>query len=285
LCLQDEADQLQQQAAQQAQQQMAAAAAGGGSANGSRSTIPAKRRGFSHSSYEEDQRGAPPPPVPLGNSDGNGPDAQFLPNGGAPSAAQAPNSTPSLRTPSPVRNTDMMNTVPLPNILTSPQDAFRPLQTFPEDPSLSSGAGPPGGRVWYDQSFQHALEKMDGSGVQAAQPGPQPPRSGATPEGFSWSALVEGMLDTSPHTPGDFAWLSNSAPDAAANGSAQGLSMQAPPPQQQHRLSNAGMNPPNGVSVNASTSPTASHRDFRPEASLSPGHSVGVTADQTVQPL
>jgi hypothetical protein len=245
-----------------------AAAAAGASTNGARSTVPSKRRNFSTSSYED--RPPPPPPGTI-NTDVNGTgDQQFL-QGNIPSAGPGPNSTPSLRTPSPAR-TDLMSGAPLPTILTSPQDTFRPLQSFPTEEPLSAA----GGRPWFDQPFPHPLDKMDGSSVQVqAAQGAEPPS--ATPEGFSWSALVEGMLDTSPHPAGDFAWLNNTATNAAPpNGPAPPMGLPTAP----------RINPPSNGQV-PGTSPSGSVHDFGPEASLSPSQSGGGIApsDGTVQPL
>lgn len=249
LCLQDEADQLQQQAQQQAQQQLAAAAASGQmGSSGPRPIVPSKRRGFSTSSYDEDR---PEDRAALAAA------TQEYVNG---VAGPGPNSTPS-----PVRGTDLISNVPLPQI--SPQDQFRPLGGFADEMQqahmAAAAAAASGGSVpqWYDpSSFQHALEKMDTPSIpgHTGRSG----TTGATPD-FSWSALVEGMLsEPGPQTPGEFAWLQNQT-----NGSGGTPSSSLMPHQQQ------GSTPGNAnqtTSSNSNMSPSA-QREFRPEMSLSPG--------------
>ncbi|KLT40387.1 hypothetical protein CC85DRAFT_287492 [Cutaneotrichosporon oleaginosum] len=200
LCLQDEADQLAQQAAQQQQQQLAAAAAAGNS-NGAKSTIPAKRRGYS---FEASDR--PPPdrrpslPQGAGSAAPQYLDSASAGTGGPSGSSQAGG---SVQTPSPSHppGTDMVGNVPLPNMM-SPQDSFRsgPMSGFDQEmtsPLNTSGRMP----QWYDPAFQ-----TDQNAQQAPQSVSQ---SAATPEGFSWSALVDGLIDPlhSQSPSGEFAWL------------------------------------------------------------------------------
>ncbi len=205
LCLQDEADQLAQQAAQQQQQQLAAAAAAGNT-NGTKSTIPAKRRGYS---FEATER--PPPDrrqsLPQGAGAGNAA-PQFLDSSSAGTAGPSGSSQAggSVQTPSPNHpppGTDMMGNVPLPNMMQSPQDTFRPGTIPGFDQEMTSPLNT-AGRIpqWYDPAFQ--------ADQGAQQQPPQPvPQTAATPEGFSWSALVDGLIDPlhSQSPQGEFAWL------------------------------------------------------------------------------
>lgn len=129
---------------------------------------------------------------------------------------------------------DMMNAV---HMMTSPVDSFRP-QTLPSI-NENQGAGqmpqpqqqqpppppppqqptPVGNRLWYEQSLGQSNSSSS---------------SGAVPENFSWSALVEGMLDPlhSSGTPQsgnqDFSWLNNHA--ASTPAAPASMSLPAPTP-------------------------------------------------------
>ncbi|BEI80366.1 hypothetical protein CcaverHIS002_0108950 [Cutaneotrichosporon cavernicola] len=232
LCLQDEADQLAQQAAQQQQQQLAAATAVDKS-NPAKSTIPAKRRGYS---FEANER--PPPDrrtsLPQGPGGGNA-TPQFLDGSSAGPAGPSGSSQTgmSVQTPSPNHpppGTDMVSNVSLPSMIQSPQDSFRsgPMSGFDQEmasPLSTTGRIP----QWYDPAFQTD---------QGAQQQPAPvPQASVAPEGFSWSALVDGLINPlQPQSPsGEFAWLNANTANTPngrglqPNSSAMGPGMSASP--------------------------------------------------------
>ncbi|GMK54911.1 hypothetical protein CspeluHIS016_0114970 [Cutaneotrichosporon spelunceum] len=203
LCLQDEADQLAQQAAQQKQQQLAAAAAA--DKGGATTTVPAKRRGYSLESTER-----PPPArrasssqgVAVGNGTPKFRDGSSTGTAGPSGSSQAgmPVHTPSPSHPPP--GADMVANVSMPSFMASPQDSFRSgaMSGFDQESPMSAG-----GRIpqWYDSAFQ-----------ADAQPPPAPvPQTGAIPDAFSWSALVDGLInpmqEQSPSA--EFAWLNANA--------------------------------------------------------------------------
>jgi hypothetical protein len=113
---------------------------------------------------------------------------------------------------------------------------------------------------------------------------PVPPRAtGATPEGFSWSSLVEGMLDPHPQAPDDFSWL-NHAAAANMNGGPTGTTPSTALALQMGGVPGSGGSAPpapasnptppgNGMQRNGSIAVTSpnSGRDYRPESSRSPG--------------
>lgn len=117
-----------------------------------------------------------------------------------------------MQTPSPNQQppgTDLVGTVPLPNLMQSPQDTFRPatLPGFDQDmqPNPMTSTRMP---QWYDPAFGQQPDNQ--AHQQQQQPVAQPPQTAATPEGFSWSALVDGLIDPlhSQSPTGEFAWLS-----------------------------------------------------------------------------
>ena len=225
----------------------AAAAASNSNGNGNtpRPTIPAKRRGFSQSSSNDD-RDDRRMSIVNANNNSMGEDRRMSIVNISTVPGPGPGSVgPSQHSPSPNNPGDVMNS--LGNILHSPIDAMQQQQlpTFSEEvqPSpLTTNQ-----RLWYEHPFQQTMDPREAAtAVPPPQPRPQAQAPTPSGDGFSWSALVEGMLgpqNLPPNTPSaaaafDYAWLNS---QAMANGGGQ---LMLPP---NSRPSPTGINGMSGI--------------------------------------